>query len=105
MHRTLIVARIKPGRTSQVAREFFESDRTDLPRLLGVTARSLFSFNDLYMHLIESEEEIGPALSEVREHPLFTDISDRLAEHITAYDANWREPRDAMAHEFYRWSR
>jgi cyclase len=105
MHRTLIVARMEPGRAPHVAQAFAESDSTDLPRLLGVTARSLFRFQDLYFHLIESERDIEPALGRLHDHPLFTGVTTRLAPHITAYDAGWREPRDAMAHEFYRWSR
>jgi cyclase len=105
MHRTLIVARLKPGRAGKIAEAFTESDQTELPTIVGVQARSLFSFHDLYFHLIESERALGPALAHVREHPLFTDLSARLAEHVIAYDPAWREPKDAMANEFYRWSR
>jgi cyclase len=105
MHRTLIVARLERGGAAQVADAFAESDRTELPHLLGVAARSLFSFHDLYFHLIESEQDVGPALATARDHPLFTDISTKLAAHITAYDPGWRQPHDAMAREFYRWSR
>jgi cyclase len=105
MHRTLIVARLRPGHAGQVADAFGESDRTELPGLVGVAGRSLFSFHDLYFHLIESEEDVRPALARVRDHPLFTGLSTRLAESVVAYDPNWREPKDAMAQEFYRWSR
>jgi cyclase len=105
MHRTLIVARLKPGHNAQVADAFAESDSTELPRLVGVASRSLFSFHDLYFHLIESEVDLRPALGAVRDHPLFTGLSDRLSEFVTAYDPGWRGPQDAMAHEFYRWSR
>ncbi|HZN74632.1 MAG TPA: TcmI family type II polyketide cyclase [Micromonosporaceae bacterium] len=104
MHRTLIVARMKPGRAEQVADAFTASDRTELPQLLGVSARTLFSFHDLYFHLIESKVDLRPGLAEVRKHPLFTDINMRLAEHIDPYDPDWRGPQDAMAQEFYRWS-
>ena len=104
MHRTLIVARLASGRNEDVARAFAESDRTELPRLLGVTSRSLFSFHDLYFHLIESEQDLRSGLPAVRDNPLFSDLSARLADHIEAYDPGWREPRDAMAHEFYRWT-
>jgi cyclase len=104
MHRTLIVARLAQGGTEPVARAFAESDRTELPRLLGVTSRSLFSFHDLYVHLIETEDDLQPRLATVRESPLFTGLSATLAHHVSAYDPAWREPRDAMAHEFYRWT-
>jgi cyclase len=101
----LIVARIEPGHTADIAAAFTESDRTELPRLLGVTQRSLFSFHDLYFHLIESDRDLRPALAGVRDHPLFQDVNTRLAAHVTPYDPGWRRPEDAMAHEFYRWSR
>jgi cyclase len=103
MHRTLIVARLEPGSAGQVAEAFSESDRTELPQLVGVSSRTLFSFHDLYFHLIESEVDLRPGLAGVRNHPLFTGLSARLAEHVSAYDPGWREPSDAMAKEFYRW--
>jgi cyclase len=109
MHRTLIVARLKPGGADSaveaVAEAFAESDRTELPDLLGVAGRSLFSFHDLYFHLIESEVDLRPGLAKVREHPLFADINTKLSAHISAYDPGWRGPQDAMAREFYRWQR
>ena len=104
MHRTLIVARLAPDRSGEVARVFAESDRTELPRLVGVQARSLFTFDEVYVHLIESERDPGPAIRAVRDHPLFVDVTDRLARHVTPYRPDWREPGDAMAQEFYHWS-
>jgi cyclase len=104
MHRTLIVARLAPGRRREVAEAFAESDRTDLPRLVGVRARSLFTFHDLYLHLIESQRDPRPVLRELRDHPLFVDVNTKLGRHVTAYHPDWREPGDAMAREFYRWT-
>lgn len=106
MHRALIVARMKPGSAQDIATVFADSDRGELPALVGVTGRSLFQFGDVYLHLIESERPPGPAVAKVTDHPAFRDVSDRLAAFVTAYDPEtWREPKDAMAHEFYRWER
>lgn len=106
MAHTLIVARMKPGAEDAVRAIFAESDQTELPRMLGVRQRSLFSFHGLYFHLIESGEEVAGPLEQVRGHPLFQDIDTRLAEHIGAYDPEtWRSPRDAMARQFYHWTR
>jgi cyclase len=105
MHRTLIVARLRDGARQAVADVFAESDRGELPGLAGVAARSLFTYRDLYFHLIESDGDPRPALEQLRDHPLFTGISARLSEHIAPYDPGWRGPRDAMAEEFYRWAR
>jgi cyclase len=106
MHRALIVARMKPGSAPGIADVFSTSDQGELPLLIGVRGRSLFQFGDLYLHLIEAEAPLGPAVAKYASHPEFQDISDRLAVHVEAYDpATWRSPKDAMAHEFYRWER
>ncbi|GAA1825595.1 TcmI family type II polyketide cyclase [Planosporangium flavigriseum] len=104
MHRTLIVARMKPDAEQAVADVFARSDRTELPHLIGVRSRTLFRFHDLYMHLIEADRPVGPAVERVRDDALFQQINAELAAYIEAYDpATWRSPADAMASEFYRW--
>ncbi|MCM2577387.1 TcmI family type II polyketide cyclase [Streptomyces meridianus] len=104
MHRALIVARMKPGSARDIARIFAESDRGELPRMVGVTGRSLFQFGDVYLHLIEADRAPGPAVAKVADHPEFRDVSDRLSSFVEAYDPDtWAGPKDAMAHEFYRW--
>ena len=102
--RGVIVAKIKPGSEEDVARIFAESDQTDLPGLAGVKHRSLFVLDDVYIHYVETTEDFEAAVDEIREHPLFKDISTRLDEHITPYDPEtWRSPKDATAREFYSW--
>jgi cyclase len=103
MHQTLIVARLDPADTGRVAELFAESDRSELPKLVGVSSRTLFSYHDLYFHLIESERALGSRLRGVSEHPLFADIAAKLSSYVRPYDPNWREPGDAMAHPFYQW--
>jgi cyclase len=107
MHRSLIVARMKPDAAAGIAETFAESDRSELPGLIGVTGRSLFQFgDDLYLHLIEAERPPGPEVAKHTAHPEFRRISAALAPYVTAYDpVTWREPKDAMAREFYRWQR
>ncbi|MET9117624.1 TcmI family type II polyketide cyclase [Streptomyces longwoodensis] len=104
MHHTLIVARMKPGAADDIARVFAESDSGDLPHLIGVTRRSLFQFGDVYLHLIESENDPGPAIARLTDHPEFREVSERLTPFVSAYDPEtWRGPKDAMAQCFYRW--
>jgi cyclase len=103
--RTLIVARMKPVDADAVARIFAESDATELPRMLGVTRRTLFRFHELYFHLIEAEQDILSGLDEVRAHPLFQDVNVKLAQYMRPYDPSWLEPKDSMAVPFYRWMR
>lgn len=104
IQRGVIVARIKPGAQDKVAELFAESDAGELPRLAGVRHRSLFALGDVYVHLVEVDGDFGQAVSDVREHPLFRELSAKLERYIEPYDpATWRSPKDAMAQEFYRW--
>ncbi|MFI8188602.1 TcmI family type II polyketide cyclase [Streptomyces sp. NPDC085946] len=104
MHHTLIVARMKPGAAPDIAKVFAESDRGDLPHLVGVTRRRLFEFGDVYLHLIESAEDPAPAIAGLTGHPEFRDVSERLSPYVEAYDpSTWRGPKDAMARCFYGW--
>ncbi|WP_406379402.1 TcmI family type II polyketide cyclase [Streptomyces sp. NBC_01618] len=105
MHRTLIVARLKPGKTKDIAEIFEESDSTDLPHMVGVSRRTLFRFHELYFHLVEADEDITPNLYKARSHPLYDDINKRLAQCVEPYDPNWQEPKDAMAQAFYVWTK
>ncbi|MEJ3750546.1 TcmI family type II polyketide cyclase [Actinomycetes bacterium KLBMP 9797] len=104
MHRTLIVARMDPANSKAVADIFAESDRTELPYMIGVSRRTLFRFHGLYFQLVEADQDITEGLYRARGHPLFQDIHHKLAEHIRPYDPNWREPKDAMAEPFYSWT-
>jgi cyclase len=104
--RALIVARIRPGARERVAAIFAESDAGPLPQLAGVRHRSLYVLDDLYVHLVETEDDVERAIDQVRDHPLFREISARLEPYVQPYDpATWRSPADAMAVEFYRWDR
>jgi cyclase len=102
--RGLIVAKIKPGSEEAVAEIFAESDRSELPALAGVRHRSLFVLDDVYVHYVEMDEDFAQAVDDVRDHPLFKDISRRLDDYITPYNPEtWRSPKDAQAREFYSW--
>lgn len=104
VHRTLIVARMDPADADAVAEVFAESDATDLPRMIGVSRRTLFRFHGLYFHLVEADQDITPDLYRARRHPLYGEINTKLNQFMTPYDPNWREPKDAMATPFYSWS-
>lgn len=104
MHRTLIVARLRPGRADDIADIFGDSDATDLPHMVGVSRRTLFRFHDLYFHLVEADQDISPNLYRARSHPLYEEINTRLAECVSPYDPDWKEPKDAMATPFYVWA-
>jgi cyclase len=102
--RGMIVARIKPGSEEEVARIFAESDATDLPEITGVRHRSLYVLDDVYIHLVETDDEFASMVDNVRDHELFKDISRKLDPYIQPYNPEtWQSPKDAQAREFYSW--
>jgi cyclase len=107
MHSTLIVARMDPSHSGDVARIFREFDETEMPDRMGTRRRQLFSFHGLYFHLQDFDSNNGGlAIEEAKTHPLFVNISADLKPFIDAYDPpNWRSPADAMATRFYHWNK
>ena len=102
--RGCIIAKIKPGSEEEVAKIFADSDKTDLPELAGVRHRSLFVLDDVYVHYVEMDDDFQEKVDEIRNHPLFQEISRRLDDHITPYNPEtWQSPKDAQAREFYSW--
>lgn len=105
MHSTLIVARMDPGSSIDVARLFGEFDDTEMPHRMGTRRRQLFSYRGLYFHLQDFDQDNGGELiEEAKTDPRFVGISQDLKPFIEAYDpATWRSPADAMAKRFYDW--
>jgi cyclase len=106
MHSTLIVARIQPGATGDVAELFGAFDRTDMPARMGTRRRQLFEYQGLYFHLQDFDSDNGgERIEEAKTDPRFVGISTDLKPFIDAYDPEtWRSPADAMAHRFYHWA-
>ena len=102
--RGVIVARIKPGTEAKVAELFAESDATQLPKLAGVRHRSLYVLDDLYIHLFETDGDSASAVDNIRDHPLFREISKKLEPYVSPYNPEtWRSPKDATARLFYQY--
>jgi hypothetical protein len=97
---------MKPGHADDVARLFAASDRTDLPRVLGVARRSLYTYGeDLYFHLVEFDGPPQQALDLAAGRADFARLSDHLSPYVVPYDPQtWQSPRDALAKEFYSWA-
>jgi cyclase len=105
MHSTLIVARMDPSSSNDVARLFTDFDTTEMPHLMGTRRRQLFSYRGLYFHQQDFDSDNGGELIErAKLDPRFVRISVDLKPYIEAYDpATWRSPADAMATRFYAW--
>lgn len=105
MHTTLIIARHRLGSEPEIARLFAESDATELPHLIGVHTRKLFTFHDTYIHMVESERPVPPVLEKNRDNPMFQHISKALDDYITPYEGMWGSVHQASATQFYHWER
>ncbi|GGU17164.1 MULTISPECIES: TcmI family type II polyketide cyclase [Streptomyces] len=105
MHSTLIVARMDPGSSVDVAKLFSDFDRTEMPHRMGTRRRQLFEYRGLYFHLQDfDEDQGGQQIQEARHDQRFIQISEDLKPFIEAYDpTTWRSPADAMAQRFYNW--
>jgi cyclase len=59
---------------------------------------------EILLGLVELDEDFGETVDDIRDDPLFKDISRRLDEYITPYNPEtWQSPKDAQAREFYSW--
>ncbi|QXJ21839.1 TcmI family type II polyketide cyclase [Actinomadura graeca] len=105
MHTTLIVARFRPGSEAEIARLFAESDSTELPGIIGVQRRKLFTFHDIYIHMVEAEKAVGPAVRREHGTELFQRISKALDEHIVPFEGRWGSVDQASARQIYHWER
>ena len=105
MHSTLIVARMDPASSADVAGLFKGFDASEMPHRMGTLRRQLFSYRGLYFHLQDFEgEDGGERIEQAKTDPRFVGISQDLKPFIQAYDpATWRSPADAMAARFYSW--
>jgi cyclase/tetracenomycin F2 cyclase len=100
-----MVLRMKSENADAVATAFAEHDQGDLPGIIGVTRRTLFRFQGLYMHLIEADGDMLPELLDARKHPDFQAINRKLDNLLERYDpSSWRTLTDSMATPFYTWS-
>ncbi|BCJ57676.1 TcmI family type II polyketide cyclase [Micromonospora endophytica] len=103
--RNVIVCRMVPGEESErvVADTFGYYDRTTRPQDLGVIGRTLLSFHDLYIHVIERVAD--PAVTgQTRGLPAFQQIAEAIAPYVTPYPRYWKNPSDSVAKQFYHWA-
>lgn len=105
MRSTLIVGRMQPQWSMEVATLFSAFDQTDMPDRMGTRRRELFTYRGLYFHLQDFDGEFGgERILQARTDPRFIKISDDLKAYIEAYDpATWSSPADAIATPFYHW--
>lgn len=102
-HRTLMVLKMNGEDAEHVAAAFAEHDKSPVPAQIGVKRRVLFRFHDLYLHLIESDEDIIDRLYAARSHPDFKRVHDGVGEFLSHYSTEWGELKDSRAEVFYTW--
>ena len=104
--RALMVMRMDPAHADTVADIFAHHDQNDgMPRFVGISRRTLFRHHDLYMHLIEADENVLGRLYEARSRPDFTDVNEQLEDYLERYKPEgWTGLKDSIATPFYTWS-
>jgi cyclase len=100
----MIIAKMAPADADDVAAVFGRYDATSMPHEIGVVNRSLYTFHDIYVHLIDFDRPPSEAMRIAQSLPAFRAVSEDLKPYIEAYDPNWRSPQDAMARRFYHWT-
>ncbi|MFJ6194736.1 TcmI family type II polyketide cyclase [Micromonospora sp. NPDC092111] len=101
--RNVIVCRMVPGSERTVADVFGYYDRTTRPQDLGVVGRTLLSFHDLYIHVIERDAD-PKVTGQTRGLPAFQKIAEAIGPYVTPYPRYWKNPSDSVAKEFYHWA-
>jgi hypothetical protein len=105
MHTTLIVTHFVPGSQEHIARLFAESDETELPHLIGVRSRRLFTFHDVYIHMVQADRPVAEGLSEHHDSTRFQQLSKALDAYIIPFENKWGSVQQASAQQFYHWDR
>ncbi|WP_078868691.1 TcmI family type II polyketide cyclase [Streptomyces sp. NRRL B-1347] len=105
IHQALMLRRIDPRDTAEVAALFDRHDRTSgLPERLGIRRRELFEFQGVYLHLIAADSDFVPRLYAAREDPAFTEIDAPLSRLLKPYDPARPAFEDSHLRPFYTWS-
>ncbi|MGH3802461.1 MAG: TcmI family type II polyketide cyclase [Pseudonocardiaceae bacterium] len=101
-HRLLMVSKMDPEDADAVAKIFAAHDNTELPVRIGVTARTLFYYQGLTFHLIESEDDILDNVFEAHREPAFHELNESLRPFLSPIVSSWSNITDSQAREFYR---
>nr|CAP12598.1 TcmF2 cyclase [Streptomyces olivaceus] len=92
-----------PADAERVAAAFEDHDTTGLPEEIGLTRRTLFRFHDLYMHLIEADDDVLPKILEARDDPRFRKVNEEVGRYLTPYASDWSRLTDSKAEVIYTW--
>lgn len=103
-HRLIMVSRMDPDSAVPVANLFAEHDKTDVPREIGLTARTLFHYQGMTMHCIESDSDIVNNILTAYDKPEFREINQSLRPYLSPLVDNWTSIADSQAHQFYHCS-
>lgn len=103
--RALMVMRMDPEHADAVAEIFAEHDKGDMPHVVGISRRTLFRYQDLYLHLIEADTDVFGKLLAARARADFQDVNRHLEAHLRRYAPDrMHELQDSRATPFYTWT-
>ncbi|GIF17791.1 polyketide synthase [Paractinoplanes tereljensis] len=102
-YQALMVRRFDEADADAVAGVFADHDATGLPARLGVAQRTLFHYQGLYFHLVQSDVEFLPRLYDARNDALIQDIDAKLRGYLRPYRKNEPAMAQSQATSFYQW--
>lgn len=101
-YRGVIIGRYQPGSEDAITEAFTQSDRTELPTMLGVKSRHVWVLGDIYMHFIEGAASLPAILKDSAGHSLFKEIKADLDQYVQPLSP---ELYPGVAKEIYRWQK
>lgn len=99
-YRGIIIGQYKPGSEDDIVEAFSRSDATELPHLIGVTSRLVWTQGNIYVHFVEARSSLPAILKEYAQHPLFQDVKAELDQYVSLIDPD----SPPSAKQIYQWS-
>ncbi|MEO6890481.1 MAG: TcmI family type II polyketide cyclase [Ktedonobacteraceae bacterium] len=99
-YRGVIIGQYQPGSEDKIVAAFTRSDATELPHLIGVKHRYVWTQGNIYVHFIEARSSLPAILKEYAQHPLFQDVKAELDQYVSLIDPDL----PPSAKRIYQWS-
>ncbi|GHO89538.1 TcmI family type II polyketide cyclase [Dictyobacter formicarum] len=100
LFRGIIVGNYKPGSEDKIVEAFARSDATELPHLVGVKSRHVWTQGEIYVHFVEARSSLPTILKEYIQHPLFKDVKAELDQYVSLIYPDL----PPMAKQIYSWT-
>lgn len=101
--RMIMVRLMEEGTQPALAAAFDAHDATGFPERVGVSHRSLYSYHGIYLHLVEADHDVRPALIAHRSDPKWREVDTQVTALLNPVDPRFPSMPQAQATCFYTW--